>query len=86
MVLLFCPHDGDAVFQGNKTLQFEFTGSLEESGYIDITFNFAGLNYRDVRGMRIYELHGKSYRNVTLHVELHGKSYRNVTLTLCEGS
>ena len=49
--------------------EFEFTGSLEESGYIDITFNFAGLNYRDVRGMRIYELHGKSYRNVTLHVD-----------------
>ena len=49
--------------------EFEFTGSVKESGYIDITFNFAGLNYGDVRGMRIYELNGKSYRNVTMHVD-----------------
>ena len=45
------------------------TSSGFRNGYIDISINLAGLNYEDYRGLRLFELSGKKYRDITTYVD-----------------
>jgi hypothetical protein len=50
---------------------FDFTGELEKSGYIDISFYFGGLYFPcSLQELRVFELNGWSCKDITINVDV----------------